>query len=244
MIVRVAATLHLNSPSSPVTLRETSVHVRGPDTDLGSFLNDKENDVLPLHSPWTFWLIRSLPGPKATECEFNLKKVYTVETVQARFPVFYNLYLCILVHTCSRLFSTREEESNVKGGVWRLKVPKECTSAAWKELLLATIGEQFSDYYEVCGVSVSVRDREDVPVWNENASCADEVNILGKIHELRLQMPFEAAFYKREYLLTLYVSWIVKLIDVSNTHICFDCSSQGSSRFRRRSIRILALFAL
>uniref|UniRef100_A0A3Q2YZ00 Eukaryotic translation initiation factor 4E family member 3 n=1 Tax=Hippocampus comes TaxID=109280 RepID=A0A3Q2YZ00_HIPCM len=198
MIVRVAATLHLNSPSSPVTLRETSVHVRGPDTDLGSFLNDKENDVLPLHSPWTFWLIRSLPGPKATECEFNLKKVYTVETVQARFPVFYNLATkqLELTHLNSNQNILWEEESNVKGGVWRLKVPKECTSAAWKELLLATIGEQFSDYYEVCGVSVSVRDREDVPVWNENASCADEVNILGKIHELRLQMPFEAAFYK------------------------------------------------
>lgn len=31
------------------------------------------------------------------------------------------------------------------------------------------------------GVSVSVRDGEDVPVWNENASCADEMNILGKM---------------------------------------------------------------
>lgn len=27
-------------------------------TDLGSFLNDNENDVLPLHSAWTLWLDR------------------------------------------------------------------------------------------------------------------------------------------------------------------------------------------
>ena len=68
--------------------------------------------------------------------------------------------------------------------------------------MLACIGEQFSSQCsendEITGISVSIREREDlIQIWNSNSIEADRATVIEKIkNELLPEVQFSAVFYK------------------------------------------------
>lgn len=92
-----------------------------------------------------------------------------------------------------------EDEANIKGGKWILRLKKGLSSRIWENLLLAMAGEQFLVGDEICGAVCSVRNQEDiVSLWNRTA---DHIGVTNRIRDtLRrvLNLPINAVMeYKR-----------------------------------------------
>jgi len=176
-------------------------------TTLSNFSNSESIGV-PLHTAWTFWIHKATKGISAAEYQANLKKVYSVATVQGFWSVFNHIPSLHELPYGSYYHLMREERPPLwedphlcNGGTWRMKCRKQDTSLVWKELLLASIGEQFEDSLfkgdDICGLSVSPRDRDDIiQIWNYDANLAVKDNVLEKIHSLVPDVQFLAEFYK------------------------------------------------
>lgn len=62
-----------------------------------------------------------------------------------------------------------EDQANKNGGRWTLRVQKGFANRLWEDLILAVIGEQFTDENEICGIIVSVKNNGDqISIWNRN----------------------------------------------------------------------------
>ncbi|XP_070150119.1 eukaryotic translation initiation factor 4E type 3 [Polyergus mexicanus] len=173
-----------------------------------STIERQEGSGIPLQTPWTFWLDKAIPGTTAEEYKANLQKIYTVNTVQNFWAVFNNIpnagdmqvkYSYHLMR--DERYPLWEDKLNQKGGTWRIKCHKCDTERIWKEVVLAAIGEQFTTHVaqddEVCGVTVSIRDREDlIQIWNINAALQSKATVLKKVHSLLPDINFLGEFYK------------------------------------------------
>jgi translation initiation factor 4E len=64
-----------------------------------------------------------------------------------------------------------EDEANKNGGRWTLRVSKGYANKLWEDLILAMIGEQFSEENEINGIVLSIRTQGDqISIWNRNGN--------------------------------------------------------------------------
>lgn len=168
----------------------------------------QEQSGVPLQTPWTFWIDKPVHNSTLAEYKANLKKIYTVSTVQAFWSVFHNIpsvsdlnlryYYHLMRYEREPLW---EDPNLAEGGVWRIKCPKRETPRVWKELMLAAIGEQFmsdvSEEDDIAGLSVSPREKDDlIQIWNVKSRFVDKSKVLEKVHSLLPDVRFNAEFYK------------------------------------------------
>ncbi|XP_063953300.1 eukaryotic translation initiation factor 4E type 3-B-like [Lytechinus pictus] len=149
-----------------------------------------------------------MPIATAAEVEANLEEIYMVKTVENFWGVYNNipdasdLPLRFSYHLMrGNIKPLWEDPCNAQGGDWKFKVQKQNTTKLWKEVLLATIGEQFSTSIspddEICGVSVSIRNTNDViQVWNRYSRFSEQALIVDKVQTLTPDIDFRATFYK------------------------------------------------
>ncbi|KZS94590.1 eukaryotic translation initiation factor 4E [Sistotremastrum niveocremeum HHB9708] len=156
--------------------------------------------VHPLRNTWVFWFRQTHPpGSKVVNYEEGIKKISSFSSIESYWSLWTHLqppstlqpttdYL--LFHTGVRR-PVWEDPLNISGGKWIIRLKKGVADRLWEELIIAVIGDQFSDCGdpesgendppEICGCTISVRHSEDiVSVWNRNG--ADQ-RVTGRIRD-------------------------------------------------------------
>ena len=86
-----------------------------------------------------------------------------------------------------------EDEKNKTGGRWSIRIPKTHSNKFWEDLLLAMIGEQFSNAEEINGIMISLKPNFDtIQIWNRNSKESENVkNDLLKILKIEEGMKID-----------------------------------------------------
>ncbi|GJJ73071.1 translation initiation factor 4E [Entomortierella parvispora] len=185
---------------------------RAPMTDAppaSSELKAALSTKYPLKHHWVFWHDKYVANTTPDQYTDNLKAIADLDTVQT-FWTAYNKILGPekLTLRCSIHFMHKgvkplwEDARNEHGGCWKFRVGKADVPVAWRELLMALVGEQFEDCIapgdEILGLSVSSRWSSDIfQIWNLQSSLKEENNtVMEKVAMILKGIEIQAPFYK------------------------------------------------
>jgi len=153
--------------------------------------------VHPLRHTWVFWFRQQRgPGTKITNYEEGIKKISAFSSIESFWSLWTHLNppSSLLPTTDYLLFHSGirrpvwEDPLNISGGKWIIRLRKGIADRLWESLVLAIVGDQFTectsigeeektngaesdapqgDWPEICGCTISVRQNEDIiSVWN------------------------------------------------------------------------------
>lgn len=131
----------------------------------------KEIKKTPLHRPYTFWFSfykQSLKGNKKEfKYEDNINKICTFSSIEDFWGFYQHMIRpeqlpigCDFFLFQESIKPMWEDENNVGGGRFILKVKKQYGNKFWEDLLLGFIGEQIEYNDLICGLNASVKDKE------------------------------------------------------------------------------------
>ncbi|KAI9496276.1 translation initiation factor eIF 4e-like domain-containing protein [Zychaea mexicana] len=159
---------------------ESSLSIQSINTALAAVPSaaQTQQDEHPLHYTWVFWFMHRLPKAKIKDYEGSMKRIAAFSSIEEFWAVYSHLRRPSDLPNISdyHLFKMGvrpvwEDEANIHGGKWIVRLKKGLASRYWEQLVLAIIGEQFDVQGEICGAVLSIRNSEDIiSVWNRTAS--------------------------------------------------------------------------
>jgi len=161
-----------------------------PESNTKTAAETTANDELPLTVPpradgqhplrfhWTLWFMHRAPGQKITDYEAAIKNIASFTTVEEFWAVYSHLKRPNDLPNVSdyHLFKKGvrpvwEDEANINGGKWIVRLKKGLASRYWESLVMAVVSEQFDVGNEICGAVLSMRHSEDIlSLWNHTAT--------------------------------------------------------------------------
>ncbi|CDH58851.1 eukaryotic translation initiation factor 4e type2 isoform 3 [Lichtheimia corymbifera JMRC:FSU:9682] len=139
---------------------------------------EQQQEQHPLRYTWVFWFMHRTRGAKITNYEEGMKRIAAFSTVEDFWAVYSHLRRArdLPIVSDYQLFKQGvrpvwEDDANIHGGKWIVRLKKGLATRYWELLVLAIIGEQFDVNDEICGAVLSIRSSEDIiSVWNKTSS--------------------------------------------------------------------------
>lgn len=161
----------------------------------------------PLASTWNFYMFYRAPGSKtADNYEKNIHSLGSFSTIEGFWSIYSHMKRPndLEPPTDYHLFRNGiraiwEDQDNVKGGKWIIRLKKGLGSYYWERLIMALIGEQFP--VDALGAVISVRLNEDIiSIWNRTASAEKVRHEICRALCSALELPADTKLeYKEHY---------------------------------------------